>query len=410
MKKLTLQEWEEKYIAGDMKRFDQKNHMFVRPGWDAEINRLLDDWSFIGPVRDQAGYRMEDQAMRWASSRGTMMTLFNRYKPNPNRLTRAIAETVASETQTGVSGLSYAPPKGAKFDGSDRSKVTRMVKKAARWFGADLVGICRLDRRWVYSHTYEAQPFQGRGSELVSGESKPQEIPEKFQYVVVMGFEMDYEIMRYMPTYLANVATRMGYSRMAITNNYLTNFIMNLGFNVIDCSTNDVALSIPMAMQAGLGDLARNGLLVTRKYGPRVRLNNVITDLPLEVDSPIEFGVTEFCMKCEICAEKCPSHSIKHGERTAEPNNISNAGGVLKWPVNAETCRMHWARGHTPCAVCITVCPYNKPDTLFHRFVRWCTDHMRCGDPLYIKADVWAGYGKTKKADNFWEEWEPKRN
>jgi len=32
-----------------------------------------------------------------------------------------------------------------------------------------------------------------------------------------MGFEMDYELMKYVPGYLGNTATRIGYSRMAIT-------------------------------------------------------------------------------------------------------------------------------------------------------------------------------------------------
>jgi len=409
MKKISLEEWEKKYIVGDVQRFDQKNTMFIRPGWDADINRQLDDWSFTGHLREKAGYKLEDQALRWASSRGTMMALFNKHKPNPGPATRALGKMM-SEGNPMMSAMGgYSPPDGAKTDVSDPKKTTLMIKKAARWFGADLVGICKLDKRWVYSHTYEGQPFSG-GPDLVPGESIPQEMPEAMQYVVVMAFEMDYELMKYMPTYLANTATRIGYSRMAITNNYMTHFINNLGFQAIDCSINDVALSVPMALQAGLGDLARNGLLITRKYGPRVRLNNVITDLPLEVDTPIDFGVRELCTACEICAEKCPSQSIMYGEPTTEPHNISNVGGVLKWPINAETCRMYWGRGHTPCAMCITVCPYNKPDTLFHRFVRWCTDYVRWADPLYVKADIWSGYGKTKEADRFWEEWEPRRN
>jgi reductive dehalogenase len=285
-----------------------------------------------------------------------------------------------------------------------------MIKKVARWLGADLVGICKLDRRWVYSHTLGGVQLKVGDPRSAGVESRDQEIPEEFQYVIVLGYEMDYELMKYMPTYLAGAASSMGYSRMAITNNYLTHFIRNLGFKVIDCSINDVALSIPLAMQAGIGDIARNGLLVTQKYGPRVRLNSVITDLPLELDSPVDFGVTEFCRSCEICADRCPSQSIIHGERTPKAHNISNVEGVLKWPVNAETCRMQWARANTSCAVCITVCPYNKPNTWFHRFVRWCTDHARWADPFYVKADIWAGYGKIKKADNFWEEWKPKSN
>jgi len=68
MKKLTLEEWEKKYIAEGVKQFDQKNHMFIRPGWDASIHGQLEDWSFIGPVKKEKGYTLEDQALRWATS------------------------------------------------------------------------------------------------------------------------------------------------------------------------------------------------------------------------------------------------------------------------------------------------------------------------------------------------------
>ncbi|MBA7715561.1 Epoxyqueuosine reductase [subsurface metagenome] len=145
---------------------------------------------------------------------------------------------------------------------------------------------------------------------MVIGDHKPQEIPEEFEYVVVMAFAEDYNMMKYYPSWIAHSATSMGYSIMAITNMFLSAFIRSLGFRAIDCTTNDVANSIPLAMQAGLGDLGRNGLLITPQFGPRVRLTQIITDLPLVADSPLEFGVTEFCTVCKRCAQLCPSQSI----------------------------------------------------------------------------------------------------
>ena len=40
MKKLTMAQWENKYIKGEVDPFDQKNQMFIRPGWDPEINGM----------------------------------------------------------------------------------------------------------------------------------------------------------------------------------------------------------------------------------------------------------------------------------------------------------------------------------------------------------------------------------
>jgi len=410
MKKLRPSEWEEKYIVEDVKRLDQKYTMFNRPGWDSQIHNAVNSWAITGNVKDEPGCHLEEWALNWASRRGTMLGMFNTSKPNPSKATRAFMKAMSTANPR-TTMVPVSPPEGVSIHDSDIDSLTKKIKKAAIWFGADMVGICELDRRWVYSHTYDGLPYSGKGEdELAKETSTPQEISEEFKWAVVMCFEQDYNLISYYPTLCSSAATSMGYSRMAITNHYLSAFIRDMGFKAIDCTTNDIALSIPMAMQAGLGDLGRNGLLINPIYGPRVRISKVITDLPLQTDGPIDFGVTEFCDACEICAEKCPSQSIKNGTRTAEPNNISNVGGVLKWPLDAETCRMYWGRINQGCTACIGCCPYNKPDTAFHRTVRWFTDHVRWGDPFYVWMDKLFGYGKPKQADNFWEDWQPKRN
>ena len=407
MKKLTLSEWEEKYIVGPVERFDQKYTMYSRITWDPEIRGLLKKWSFTGETKEKPGYTLEDLALRRAYQRiRQSVLLFNTSKPNSNRVAKEMTALAASKL--GEQALEPKLRDGLKIDVSDPYRITRDIKKVATYFGADLVGICRLDKRWVYSHTFERIGALGGVQE--AGGHNLQEIPEEFQYAIVMGYEEDYDMIKYFPTWIADATTSLGYSRMGITNSYLSSFIRNLGFKAIDCNSNDVALSVPMAMQAGLGQLGRNGILVTPQFGPRLRLSKVITDLPLVADAPIDFGVTEFCSMCKRCADMCPSQSIMHGERTAESHNISSAAGGLKWPINSLKCRMYWARVNKPCTICIGCCPYNKPDTWPHHTVRWFTDHMRWADSFYAKMDHWLGYGKPKKADNFWEEWQPKRH
>ena len=407
MKKLTLDEWQSKYIAGPVERFDQKYHMFNRPTWDPEIKGLLEDWSFFSEAKDKPGYTLQDQALQQASGIGTQLALFNTSKPNPSPMSKAIMATMMAGNPPRPA-MARAPRERPKINISDPEVLTRDIKKVATYFGADVVGICRLDRRWVYSHTYEAaRPDQGDAGETAVGESKPQEIPPEFEYAVVMGFEEEYDMMKYFPTYIADAPVGMGYSRMAIANAHLSAFIRNLGYKAIDCSTNDVALSIPLAMQAGLGDHGRNGLLITPQFGPRLRLSKVITDLPLLADSAIDFGVTEFCTVCKKCADLCPSRAITFGERTTEPNNASNAGGTLKWRIDAEKCRVYWSRVKKGCSICVACCPYNKADTWFHRTVRWFTDYARWLDAFCVRMDDLLGYGKAKNAENFWEEWQP---
>ncbi|MCK4272312.1 epoxyqueuosine reductase [bacterium] len=61
-----------------------------------------------------------------------------------------------------------------------------------------------------------------------------------------------------------------------------------------------------VAVLAGLGWLGRNNLLVTPRYGARIRLVTVLTDLPLKVDEPLQ----EDCASCRDCLTVCPAGAI----------------------------------------------------------------------------------------------------
>jgi reductive dehalogenase len=389
-----MDEWESKYVAGPIEQFIEKHTMFNRTRWDPDVKDLVKNWAIAGSPKDKAGYTMDALALRWGSNAGTRLSILDAFKPNPNPINKAVAEAISTASANRPSMI-YTPPEGTKVDTSDQGKITLMIKKVSKWFGADLVGICKLDRRWLYASAATGDGLATKG------------ISDEYQYVIVLAYEMDYTLIKYFNTHTANAATRMGYSRMAITNAHLAQFIRQLGYKAIE-SGNDIGLSVPMAMQAGLGDIGRHGLLITPEFGPRVRLSKILTDLPLLVDSPIDFGITEFCRACMKCADKCPSQAISYNERTPEPNNKSNNTGEMKWPINAEICRTYWARSAAPCVSCLATCPYNKPYTRFHRTVRWLADHARWADSFYVKMDDLFGYGKAQKADNFWEEWHPK--
>jgi len=137
-----------------------------------------------------------------------------------------------------------------KFEVEDPKRMSIYVKRAAKLFGASLTGICKLNRDWLYAEV---------------------DIPEKLENVIVMAIEMDPEGIATSPDVPAAAATGVGYSRMAFVLACMGEFIRNLGYEAIECG-NDTALSIPLAIDAGLGELGRSGLLITLQYGPRVRL------------------------------------------------------------------------------------------------------------------------------------------
>ena len=397
MKKLTIDQWESEYIVGQTDRFDQRNTMSSRRTTDPVMKDQLKNLSAPAQFKDEPGFTQQDYALRWSPrAYHSIIAEMSASKPHPSRLSEAITTLIEQSNQ--ALAYPYRPPEDAKVDADDPQTATRNLKNAAQFFGADLVGVCALDMRWVYSHISRKK---GDGSY----EHLPQQIEDRFKYAVVLGFAADYRMIRYAKTLIAGAAHDMASTRMVVASALLSRFIRNLGYDAIDCNIDDVVIAVPLAMQAGLGQLGRNGLLITPRYGPRVRLSVVLTDLPLVADAPVDFGVTQFCTACKKCAQMCPSSSIPRGERTVEPNNISNASGGLKWPQNGETCLMRAARNRYPCSTCISVCPYNKPYTRFHRTVRWLADHARWADPFYIMMDNLFGYGVPKKADGFWERW-----
>lgn len=373
-----------RYISGTVTRFDQKNEGFKRPFWDPAMAGVRDKFYFKKAWPKMIpGYELKDQAAVNAS-----WLLDSRYGSTNN----AGKQNLYAWDWDGRFDFPRVPT-GVKLDHIDESNLTRQVRQMAKIFGASLCGICKVDDRWLYSSAY---------SGVDGGKEEPVNFPENCKTAVVLAFEMDYRAIQYSPAHPCSIAVGLGYSRMAFTSGLLAQFIRGLGFTAIPTG-NDTACSIPLAIDAGLGEIARNGLLITPEFGPRVRLAKVFTDMPLVPDTPISFGVWDFCMVCEKCADKCPSQSIMKGAPTGEPFNISNREGVLKWNINAETCLGWWATNSTDCSNCIRVCPFNKPAGKFHDLVRFGIKHVKQLHRTFLWGDDIMGYGKRLRADQFWE-------
>ncbi len=116
------------------------------------------------------------------------------------------------------------------------------------------------------------------------------DLPESLKYVIVIIQPMDYQLGRTFPAALSGTATGDGYAKCLNTATSLAQFITNLGFEAV-ASLNDTGLNIPLAIQAGLGEYGRHGLLIMPEFGPNVRIAKVFTDLPMAVDQPKSFCI-----------------------------------------------------------------------------------------------------------------------
>ena len=265
------------------------------------------------------------------------------------------------------------------------------IKRVATSFGADLVGITHFDERWVYVEKFS----DGRGV------AKAQELPPEVTNVIVIAQAMDYDLIRTAPSALSGAATGLGYSHDAMVLLSLAQYIRNLGYQAV-ASMNDSALAIPLAIKAGLGEYGRHGLLITRDFGPRVRLGKIFTDLPLTHDRPIRFGVQEFCTICRRCADGCPIRAISRTEPTAERLNQSTIRGVRKWSIDGEKCFELWTKQNSDCTICIRVCPWNKDyrHWLYRMGRRLAGTRLR---RFMLWLDARMGYGRRAAPLSWWE-------
>lgn len=370
----------EALLVGPIDRFDQRNDMFRRAKYEPEWVKRSAPFRARKPNPDKAGHGQEDYALIDAAwyvehefamgNRGSGLHGLYAWEP--------LDPKVRSQRRR------YAP---------DPADATKMVKRAARFFGASLVGVCALDRRWLYSHV----------TNDLTEEHSTLSLSEDLRYAVAMAVEMDYDYMQTAPTGGAAAATGLGYSKMAFIASLLAQFIRGLGYRALP-SGNDTALSIPIAVEAGLGELGRNGLLISEEYGPRVRICKVFTDLPLSTDEPRFFGVTEFCQTCMKCATDCPSKAISFEERTTVAPTQSNNPGVLKWPVNPEQCYKFWIANRLDCANCIRVCPFNQQPGRHHDLVRAVIKRTVLLNPLILRAGDLLQVGKQQAPSSIWED------
>lgn len=233
-----------------------------------------------------------------------------------------------------------------------RERATLKIKAFAQRLGADLVGISMMHPHYAYSHRgrikYPQEPW-----------GAPIEVPHRF--AVSMGFREDIHLIRTAPRPGELFESALIYYRSAIASIVLAQYIRSLGYSArAHHFRNYQILSVPLAVKAGLGELARCGFLLTKRFGNSLRLSTVTTDLPLITDQPIDIGVQDFCKRCKLCAKACPSKAISFDDKVT-------VRGVLKWQIDPVKCYRYWSKAGTDCGICIASCPWSQPDVWYHR-------------------------------------------
>ena len=366
-------------IVEEVKRQDERTHVFAR-------NRSLrtDSEQYKTFYMQYPEYEEYDKRRRQLGGPLGHPGVIDKPHEGPN-----VAATLASASipmhlsaPDAFNPRPHPELKGKKYEVSPE-EATERAKGYARNRGADLVGITEINPLWIYSHRGEI--FHN------NWEDWGKEIKTEHKYAIVFATEMSFEMVGTGPHSPTMIESMGNYAQGAYIATQLAHFIANLGYSATACHLRHYeGLMVPLAVDAGLGELGRLGYLITKELGPRVRLGAVMTDLPLIPDKPVDIGVEDFCRICKKCAVCCPSNSIP----VVKDQTVVN--GSLRWKLNDETCFEYWGKIGTDCNVCMRVCPWSHARTFPHKIILELITRNKSARRLFsIMDDIF--YGKKPK-------------
>ena len=282
---------------------------------------------------------------------------------------------------------------GGNTDFSDPAANARAIKSLSYFLGSDLTGICEVpDYAW-FSHHGDGEPIE-----------------PYHKYAVVMLIDQGFDTMEGASgdDWISGCQSMRAYMRGAEIAGIMAEFLRAEGVSARPQTNIDSdVLQIPLILLAGLGELSRIGELVLNPYvGPRFKSVVLTTDLPLEVDKPIDFGLQYFCSNCLKCARECPCDAIPVTNKKVMFN------GYEIWKPDVERCTRYRVTNQkgSACGRCMKTCPLNKVVTadgpLTHKIGTWLGVNAMWLKPLMVPIAVWLddrlGYGMRNLKKKWW--------
>jgi hypothetical protein len=167
----TLAKGDSPYEVDDSiyQRFDARDVIFSRIIWDTEYVELVSQTEKVFTA-DDPGYQHIDSALKRAAGfcglyNGTASPTIGKHRG------------LLSLSQS-IGGLDQGPKWEGQWDHSGYSPedVAGIMKKAALFLGASLVGIAPMDERWLYAKYYDM--FESDGAPIEITEVEIPELPE----------------------------------------------------------------------------------------------------------------------------------------------------------------------------------------------------------------------------------------
>lgn len=206
-------------------------------------------------------------------------------------------------------------------------------------------GVVALKPHHHYTHFGKHTPH-----EPSSAHGKP--IKQTYQTAIIFMMPMDMDFIRRGPDAEEMIETLSVYEKIAHAGMKLSVYLRQLGYDArFESVQYGTVPLVPLAYEAGLGEIGMSNHLVHKTYGDAIRLGAVLTNLPLAPDSPTYFGLEAFCKRCALCMMNCPNQSITHKKR--------DVNGIGFYQFDDVSCFKIWKTAGTDCGICIYSCPFS---------------------------------------------------
>ncbi len=241
-----------------------------------------------------------------------------------------------------------------KWEGSEL-EASAMVEKAAIHLGAAQVGFTAIDLTWLGPNVSISPDVK---EPVASREGI--RFPPSYKYIILVAGRVPLWAAKCAPSSLGSAADRTGYEEAHTTEEKLINFIRGIGYGASDIHMMGIN-PIPFAVMAGMGEMGRMNRVVSPLFGGAMRFAVILTDLPLALDKPIDFGLQEFCRHCKKCAKACPANALSYDtDPSWEPLGPYSFKGKKVWYDDCEKCGAYTSSSGSYCGACLASCTWNK--------------------------------------------------
>jgi reductive dehalogenase len=266
----------------------------------------------------------------------------------------------------------------------DPELIANNMKSLAYFLDADVVGICEAKDYCWYSHDRDGNKIKAR-----------------HQYAIVILIDQGFYTNDASTgdDWISGSQSYRAYLRGAEIGNIIAAYIRNLGYEARNHTAMDSeVLHLPLILLAGLGELSRIGEVVINPFiGPRFKSVVVTTNIPLKTDKPIDFGLQDFCSKCQKCARECPVGAIPYGDKIMY-------NGYETWKPDVPNCTSY--RVSNPkgagCGRCMKTCPWNNEGILAYRMVTWIAIKIPFMRKFLAWLDDFVGNGNQNETHRWW--------